>query len=85
MNETTTENLDRITVGVSKLQPVKGDIIVVRVPEELEYEQIQNVAAYIGSALPEGVVAMVLTSAMEVSMLDEDSMNALGWQKIQRH
>lgn len=79
------EWMDQATIAFQALRLNDGDIVVVNLPDNIAYEQMQQVAEMVSSTLPAGVAALVLTDGITISKMSEDEMNAAGWQRITRH
>jgi hypothetical protein len=79
------EWMDQATIAFQALRLSEGDIVVVNLPDNIAYEQMQQVAEMVSSTLPVGIAALVLTDGITISKMSEEEMNLLGWQRITRH
>lgn len=70
-------------IAFQKLSPKQGDVILVRMPDDVAYEQMYAVAQML-TPLKEkfGCDVVMTTDAIDVEMFTENAMNELGWYRL---
>ncbi len=69
-------------IAFQKLSPTNKDVVLVRMPDDIDYKQMQLVALQMQPLHDEfGCVVIMTTDGVDVEMFTEAAMNELGWFK----
>lgn len=71
-------------VAFQKLSPKKGDIILIRFPDDIDPAQMALAAGEIQEHIPDNIIVLCLRQGVSVSKLPEAQMNKHGWYKFDK-
>lgn len=75
-----------IKIQLQKLTPNKNNVIVIKILDDIDVEEAQQMGEFVNSILeevaPETKVIM-LSCKVDITQLSEQELNSLGWYKRQ--